>query len=251
MFCESISIDYLLCLPLFFICLMLIDNYYSISYNLRESFTYLFRENFADDMKVNRFVYFDKNDVEKSFNGRDLIEREESQNLFLDLYYKDKDKCVKNIAFYNFGRESLTKFYVDNNINFQISKIVAKKQYNKDVLFALLLDNRDNGVFDIAYSSNYNVRIKPLSAGVYSLSDFKSDLLSKISVKRIVADIPNCYITLKADNQRVANNIPCSLLKLDFKNEEVFFNNYKINIYESFITLLENTDKYYNINFLY
>lgn len=230
---------------------MLIENFYSVSYSVKEPFVYLNRENFTDDMNVNRVIQINKGDIDTSFNYRDLISDIESQNLFLDLFYNDKDKCVKNIAFPNLSKNSLVKFYIDNNINFQVSKIVCKKQYDKDVIIALLLDSTDKGEYDLRYTSNYNVKINPLQDGTYKLSEFHSDLLSKIRVKKIITDIPNCYLTLKADNRRVCNNIPSSLLRLDFKNEEVFFNNYQINIFESYLTLNESTDKEYNLTFFY
>ena len=230
---------------------MVIENFYSVSYSLKEPFVYLSRETFTDDMNVNRVMQFNKDDVSSSFNLHDLATSTESQNLFLDLYYKDKDKCVKNIAFENLSRTSLVKFFLDNNLNFQVSKIVCKKQYDKDIIIALLLDSTDKCEYDLRYTSNYNVRIKPTVEGVFPLSSYHTDLLNRIKVKKITTDIPNCYLTLKADNRRVCNNIPSSLLHLDFKNEEVFFNNYIINIFESAITFNEATDREYNITFYY
>lgn len=229
---------------------MLIDNLYSLSYSLREAFTYLAKESFTDDLKVNRVLAFTSQDVSNSFNNHTLISSADIDYLFLDLFYKDKDKCNKNIAFRNLTKDSLVKFYVEDNLNFQISKIVAKKTLNKDVIISLLFDAKEK-VQVLDYSNTYNVRIPALQAGTYAFSDFLTEQLSEIKVKKITTDIPSAYLTISADNQRVCNNIPSSLLFFNFKNEDVRFNDYCINIYESYLTLMADTNTIHNITFYY
>lgn len=217
---------------------------------MSEHFVYLAKESFTDYLRVNRVLAFSSGDIPSSFNSHVLVSDSDIDYLYLDLFYADKDKCNKNIAFRNLTKESLVKFYLADTLNFQISKIVSKKRLAGDVIVSLLFD-ADEKVQNYSYSNTYNVRIPALNAGTYALSDFLTEQLSHIAVKKITTDIPSAYLTLNADNQRVCNNIPSSLLFLDFKNEEVLFNDYRINIYESYLNIIENTNTSHNITFYY
>lgn len=219
---------------------MIIENLYTLSYNLNNPLIYLNKDNYTEGLKVNRVLQFNSGDgLSKSFNYRTLCDSSEVASLFLDFYFSDKKRNCKNVSLLNLSRESLIDFYLDEDINFQVSKLVNKKPVDKDVLISLMLDN--NTAIDVFNWNNATqMKINATEFGirdVYPLSLFGgAEFLAKKRVKRIISNFADGYITLKDKEGRTCSNMPLSLLLYNYKNEEVWLRDYAINIYESYIT---------------
>lgn len=230
---------------------MIVENFYSLSYSLQSPIVYLAKDNVTTDFNVNRVMAFGADSVSRSFNLRSLIGEADFDYLFLDAFYANKERSCKNIAFYNLHETSLVNFYLQDELNYQISRIVAKKTFDKDVILSLLLDNQD-AVNLLSYTSVYNARIHTDgSRDTYMLSDFNLQFIEKKKIKKITSDFGDGFITLQDRSGRIIFYMPLSLLNFALKNEEVLLRDYDINIYESYITLCDNSAHDINLTFYY
>lgn len=227
---------------------MIIENLYTLSYDLKSPLIYLSKDNYTEGMKVNRVLQFSEGDgLSKSFNLRPLCSKYDVNSLFLDFYYNNKKRNSKNIALPNLSKNSLINFYLDEDINFQISKIVNKKLQDKDILISLALDN-DEAVDVMQWGSAKTMYINTEyieKRDIYPLSLFNgAEFFAKKKVKRIISNFANGYITIKDKEGRNCQNMPLSLLMYNYKNEEIWLRDYEINIYESFITFNEEPQNF-------
>jgi len=196
---------------------------------------------FVDKLISNIIAFSQADNIVNDMSGNTIVELDNIKYLFLSLFNSEKKPIFLNLNCLNILSDSNVILPILDNVNFDLSKMETKKNnvttgeeviefgfvYRTDILSELKPTN-----------NAYTIDVKMSDKKIYKLSDFGGWFLKKKQIKRITTKgYKGGYLTLRDTGGKVCNRMPLNLLSENMNTENLMFDNYVLDIENSYIEI--------------
>jgi len=220
---------------------MIIQNFDNLSIIVNSAKSSFFpKDRIFTNEVINNIITFSNDDITNDMQGNDVVSYDEMKYLFISLFDNEKNKIFKNLNCQNLSSTANVKLSMVNYIDFDISKIDVKYSeiLNKSIILGIsYITHLISEILPI--NNAYGIRIKnEANKKLYRLSDFGGWKLKDEKVKMITSKgFKDCFLTLRDVSGKVCNQMPLNLLSENLKTEKIIFDNYQLDVENSYIEI--------------